>query len=477
MTWAHDFLGIAADSDERAIKRAYAQRLRQCRPDEDPQGFQQLRAAYEEALAQCATSDAFPQEAPELQPVAIESPSPPVTAALPTERTSRPSSIDERTVPVPVRATDALTEQLLDMARTGDPARLDAWLQEQPEWWSLQDKSTMGLALVTRLFERPASMPGECLDVLLRFFGLDQVGSAFDPLHLQELRIRMSIHWELQPENARALGRHVTRSSHESPDPKLATRIYRQLARPLQFLQAVAFGVPMERVSDMVRFMERLSRGRLQRLLPYVQGEQMSFWLAAADRQRMNRVRFAIGTARVVALLIALLLAMAGLFALLQDHGKDQSTWETYGTVAACMCVAASLWFVYAAWLAIDGWQGAPEKEETTYPLWRWMFIPALCAVAVGMKYDDSSLTTAANIANALLMVLAIRRFRQRGEARRASTRIPPLVWVGAVQILLAILRSGSLGTLPVAELIGLVAVGFWGADLIRHRRKSALAT
>jgi hypothetical protein len=44
-------LGLSADADTRTIKRHYAALLKQTRPDEDPEGFQRLREAYEHALA------------------------------------------------------------------------------------------------------------------------------------------------------------------------------------------------------------------------------------------------------------------------------------------------------------------------------------------------------------------------------------------------------------------------------------------
>jgi len=43
-------LGIDATVDAAAIKSAYAARLKMTRPDEDPEGFQRLRAAYSAAL-------------------------------------------------------------------------------------------------------------------------------------------------------------------------------------------------------------------------------------------------------------------------------------------------------------------------------------------------------------------------------------------------------------------------------------------
>ncbi|MGN6151067.1 MAG: J domain-containing protein, partial [Lysobacteraceae bacterium] len=51
MPTAFHLLGLAPDADERAIKRAYAARLKTVRPDEDPEGFQRLNEAYQAALA------------------------------------------------------------------------------------------------------------------------------------------------------------------------------------------------------------------------------------------------------------------------------------------------------------------------------------------------------------------------------------------------------------------------------------------
>ena len=52
MKWAFDLLQLPLDADATSIKRAYAQLLRRTRPDEDPEGFQRLHAAYKTALAQ-----------------------------------------------------------------------------------------------------------------------------------------------------------------------------------------------------------------------------------------------------------------------------------------------------------------------------------------------------------------------------------------------------------------------------------------
>lgn len=67
-------LGIEPTTDEREIRRAYARELKQRRPDQDPQGFQELREAFDAAKRYASQ----PEYSPEPDTIVLEEYSPPV---------------------------------------------------------------------------------------------------------------------------------------------------------------------------------------------------------------------------------------------------------------------------------------------------------------------------------------------------------------------------------------------------------------
>lgn len=75
-------LGIAPTDDIRSVKRAYAARLKECRPEDDPQGFAQLREAYEAVLARLASKAKTPAVQPLGSPPEVSTEQPPPSAAV-----------------------------------------------------------------------------------------------------------------------------------------------------------------------------------------------------------------------------------------------------------------------------------------------------------------------------------------------------------------------------------------------------------
>ena len=55
-------LGIGQTDDKDAIKQAYRERLKSVNPEEDADGFMELRNAYEEAIASCDRQEALPED-------------------------------------------------------------------------------------------------------------------------------------------------------------------------------------------------------------------------------------------------------------------------------------------------------------------------------------------------------------------------------------------------------------------------------
>ena len=166
-------LGIAPTSDEAAIKQAYAARIREHRPDRDPEGFRAVRAAYEEALrlrvhirphhekkmqrrcaAEAAPDAASAAMADQNPPAAAETPHIPpdtayygYTAALPPEITEalrepenvayleRPAPHERETAPHDYRDRPADTRE--------NPAALLARLQG--EWQDASDDKLLAI--------------------------------------------------------------------------------------------------------------------------------------------------------------------------------------------------------------------------------------------------------------------------------------------------------------------------------------------
>ncbi|MFM0080382.1 J domain-containing protein [Paraburkholderia sediminicola] len=100
--WPWDVLGIAANADERTVRRAYARLLKQQRPDEDSEAFQRLRYAYESALQIASNgAEATVESMPATETAPVSHPTPPA------QETPQPSGFIQAPPEANLREPDA----------------------------------------------------------------------------------------------------------------------------------------------------------------------------------------------------------------------------------------------------------------------------------------------------------------------------------------------------------------------------------
>ncbi len=272
------FLGLGPDADERAIKRAYAARLKTTRPDEDPEGFQRLNEAYQAALAWrqrhppggddtgTASSprpaepddDRFSDPQPFLDAVVVDD-APAATSAdaetnarLPTapptgdDRFRRPPpgmpqsrpAFPEPSAPPPPHDEQREAQRLagqrvrqddlvrfhyacFELAANASPEGFRAWLIAQPLLLSLQYKARIGRSLLEAFAHERPPVRHDNFAVFCAFFGFDDIGSGHDALALQGLADDMDLLWRAA--GGGRPGTRITLPSDERGWPRFGT--------------------------------------------------------------------------------------------------------------------------------------------------------------------------------------------------------------------------------------------------------------
>ncbi len=341
-------LGLKPGSDEREIKRAYARELKRCRPDDDPQGFQELNQAYQHCLAVAARRAAAAE--PELDGDDDGSPfagdeattaqrpdSGPAADARPDdddapERAPRPRSAMHRRPadPAPQRISfdlDTFLEQLLDIATRRMPHDLQRWLGECEPLYSLELKHSLRapVAHALAVCEPPPSC--ETIHVVAECFDLGTVDA-------QDARTRQWIaiaydRGERSEAFERLLGEY--RHAHaQLVDRQLLAELREPRLWPRRAWIALTPSLP-GRLRELLLKLQQVGPEWLQTRL---NSESVGFWLRATDRSRLDLRRLAVGLARVP----LYYLALAGAFSLLL--GMDPQPFEGAGRNIAVLAAA-----------------------------------------------------------------------------------------------------------------------------------------
>ncbi|BFI96648.1 MAG: hypothetical protein RSP_21580 [Rhodanobacter sp.] len=450
-------LGLPPDADERMIKRAYAQRLRDTRPDSDPEGFQRLHAIYQAALAQC--------EGKPLAETVRHAPS--HEATTPTGSTAAPTPDPPRKPPV--FSFERFHAELSDLAARGDAVKLSAWLEQQPALWSLQLKTRAGHELFARLHRETPPMSPACMDVLLAFFDMNQARPGNHALLMQQLQRRMQLAWELQPSQRDKLAERMDMRLH-SERRELDHKLDR-LAQPPRWDQIFRIGITPYAVSSYVQFIQRLGLGHPEDLPEACNREQIHFWQKATEHGQVGRQRLQLGAIRCFAALLGGLL-WGLLLGIAMHIPPARFYWPVFWFCLGIPIAVCSFWALCMLVLPLDGWHAKPEYQPARWPWLNLLLVPVLCTATLAFAISDNY--TAALLPALAGLWLALRRLWRRNVV---SLRLSPrLIWVGlwGVFMLTRSLLNGSnpnIDDTTYPALAATTAMLAWSVDLWRQRQ------
>lgn len=505
-------LGLGPDADERAVKRAYAARLKTTRPDTDPEGFQRLNSAYQAALAwvQSRSNVAL---APlsiasdtdvEIGATADEVPLGAITQVLSADalsamlesppRETEESTHDDAsdgvfdvaesdtidTDPQEGLSTetirfdlDAFFDECIALAAHGRDGELLDWLNAQPVLWSLEHKAQIAQWLLGHLNEHRPTIEARRFDVIAEFFGLLDLHSGYDAYAIQRLRHRLHLAWEIQTMQLHALAqRGQPDGGSLAADVRQTRRILKQLRRPLNTVQAMFAGLMPMYPSAVRRFLYRLDFGNLDDLPLPIDPQQVAFWDAAGDRSRVSAPRLRIGAARCVAY-SALTMLLVTLVKLLAPEAElhASAAIKTAATVFAGMSAG---WLAWVGGQACLQWQCLPEEEEGRFGRLRRAAIPtfALIAFALELALDWD---IAAAVLSLWTFLLAWQRYRRRNGPLFGFAPRGPIWYAVGIALLLGP-GLALLGSAPHAVIGGICAsaVALWAFDLRKQRAASS---
>lgn len=366
----------------------------------------------------------------------------------------------------PLLDTDAMIQLILGQALLTEPARFEAWLQNRPELWSLQEKPRVGVLLALHLLNRNEPMRNESFDVLIRFFRWDEVDNGVDPLHIQQCRQRLHRNWMLQPAGAsdlarhlRGYGRHVTAAD--------ANRELQRLTRPWQPWQALWSAAPPWRTVQVNRLLERLGVAGDGNVPAPLQPAQVAFWSSLSDYSKPSGPRMQLALLQGLLLGLGFLLlvllgwALLGLFT-----PADNNMARLPAALRAGVRGGAILLVVRAlipCLLETMRWISADEHPRPAYAvLHRWL-IPVLGVSSVLLIHLAHARLAGSVLAWLTLMLAAWRHWRRGRHVYR--WKMPLTIWFLAIVLMGGITVQLLMFLLTFGEVVAGLALVFWLRD------------
>ncbi len=475
MSWGHAELELDEDADERAVKRAYARRLRTTRPDDDPAGFQQLHEAYQAALSWAHYRAQWGQggEAQEDQNTAPESgvEAPPRVPPSPNV-VHDPASIG-MPPPIPRRAPAAFNagpaldverfaHHVATMADQSDTLTFQRWLEGRPELWSLHDKPLIGAAVLQFLLEHEVPVRAGNFDLLSQCFSWEDIGTGVDPDAVKECRARLHRNWVVQPRNSAGLAAFLNRADTPVSKDQAQARL-RRLTRPWSRVRALLSACVPGRTEAMRQTLAMLDVLDPAQKPANLQPRQVAFWLAMAQQKPINGLQMQVAVLRSLFCTLGWLALMGLIVTSALDDPSRQARFSLVKATDMALYGALAIFLLGSMLLpvvALVQWQVSAEHPRQRGWIVRLLFIPVLTVTALLVIHAADARIAGSILAWALL-ALACARFWVR-----AQLEIRFSLWMLFAAIPMVKLGAAAL---LISELAVAATLILWGIDAVNQ--------
>lgn len=419
MSWGLQWLGLEPGADEREIKRAYAQLLRTTRPDEDPEGFQRLHAAYRDALA------AVEHESDSSAPVRSMQTPQDGTAIEP---------LDIATV----------AQRIVEQAAALGARELDAWLQALPELWSLDDKPRIGIAVFSTIEMCELRLTPSVFDCLSLCFGWDDLNSPLWQEDVERVRRRCEQGWLLSSDGEQALARRYIAQTNGMLMPEGS--VLRSMRRPRPRWRNRLTALIPGRAAEAVGLLSALEYWYTRQTPPGLDPGQVAFWARFGTHPRLHTLY---GGARIC--LAGLVLGLICTWGVVSSWPLPPSEggWFSGPQKAVVIILGATLfgplvWAAGVSWRALVHWQLAWQPSSPMPRLLWKLVVPLLVLVSIavlwlGLRWTDGMPWGALSVTwliSALTLHLAWARRMQRQETPSQGNPGDALSLLGATVLL-----------------------------------------
>jgi sulfite exporter TauE/SafE len=384
--------------------------------------------------------------------------------------------------PAPVMHPKLLAERVIrEACRANDPNTFSHWLNQSPEFWSLQVKQATEQLLLQQLLREPQPMAAASLDTLLRFFDLDHVLSGVNPVALEQLRNKQALQWEMLHDHAAMARRLRILTDKGFPHTLRVRDCMDMLQQPRSWRQTFTTALTRNKSVHLARIVYALCNGQFTALPHVIDREHARFWFCAAGITSFNRERLTVSAIRAFSIALACAGGMTVLTVLtsLLNGYIPSDGWQGAGKVFLCLFFGILLiWAALSSATWLDLWQGLPETAQLRKPWLHRLFIPAMTALGLGMDYAGNA-PIAASIVTWGTLVVALRRFtyrtpkRTKNSAIKLSPRVITYLLLGGAFGIGNVVNQASTGVFDNVPVLGLVAgatLFIWGLDMWRHR-------